>query len=325
MDNIKEAYNSPGFGSRDNSYRSIITAKEMLENDITEIPMLWGHFLPKMGLAIISGNSDTGKSTLMRQLSSAIVTGQEQYLGLPLRTVNNNVIYVCTEDDVTSISSRLKKEFDGISSTDPFDNLRYIFEEDDVYENLEVELKRKPADCVIIDALGDIFQGDMNNMTSVRNFFKPYKSLASRNRCLIILVAHNRKSANENAGKADVLGSQAFEAKPRAVLMLSQLSGSPLKELRISKGNFVSEELKKIKLSLQINAEGMFEVAVPSFGFSANRSQEEKYFDRIIELKGEKLSSRDIASILTTEGKKIGKSKVAEILKERIRKDDKVV
>jgi archaellum biogenesis ATPase FlaH len=315
LDNIKDVYNSTGLGSQDNPYRNMITAKEMLENDITEIPMLWGHFLPKQGLAVISGNSDTGKSTLMRQLSAAIVSEQDQFLGYDLNTDRKSVVYVCTEDDVTSVSTRLKKEFDGTTSTDPYANLRYIFDEDDILTQLEKTIAEKPADCIILDALGDIFQGDMNNMTSVRSFFKPFKALAERNNCLIILVAHNRKSASANAGKADVLGSQAFEAKPRAVLMLCPVSGSPIKELSISKGNFVPEELKKTRLQIQINSDGVFEVVSRLQGFTQKNPDEEKMLDRIVALRKQDFSSRKIAEVVNAEGMKIKKSKIAELLK----------
>jgi archaellum biogenesis ATPase FlaH len=315
LDNFKETQNASGFGSRDNTYRNLITAKEMLENDITEIPMLWGHFLPKQGLAVISGNSDTGKSTLMRQLSAAIVSEQNQFLGYDLNTERKSVVYVCTEDDVTSVSTRLKKEFDGKTSTVPYANLRYIFDEDDILTQLEKTLSEKPADCIIIDALGDIFQGDPNNMTSVRSFFKPYKALSDINNCLIILVAHNRKSATANAGKADVLGSQAFEAKPRAVLMLCPVSGSPIKELSISKGNFVPEELKKTRLQIQINSDGIFEVVNRIEGITQQNPEEERKLDRIVTLRKEGLSSRKIEERVNAEGMKIKKSKIAELLK----------
>ena len=81
------------FKSRERIYNNIITAKEMLENNITEIPMLLGHLLPKHGIAMLAGESDTGKSTLIRHLSLAIVTGQDTFLGYSLNI--DNKCYLC--------------------------------------------------------------------------------------------------------------------------------------------------------------------------------------------------------------------------------------
>jgi len=85
------------------------TAKVMLENDITEIPMLWGHFFQKYGLALIAGTSDVGKSSLMRQFATAIVTEKESFLGFELKPDHKRVIYVSSEDDEDSLSVRFKR------------------------------------------------------------------------------------------------------------------------------------------------------------------------------------------------------------------------
>lgn len=308
---------SPGFGQRERINKNIITAKEMIENDITEIPFLWGHFLPKYGLAMLAGESDSGKSTLIRQLSLAIVTEQDTFLGFDLNSDTRSIIYVCTEDDVTSISARLKMEFDSTSSTEPYSNLRYLFDEEDICSQLEEELEERPADCVIIDALGDIIQGDGNNMISVRNFYKPYKRLAKRHNCLILFVHHTRKSSGNHPGKTDVSGSQAFEAKPRALLMLGPGSGSKSnKELSIEKGNLVPEELKKTKLSLRINENGVFELLdATRSSDSLPRSKTDENVRKVFKLKENGLSYRKIEDVFEKEGVKMSKTKIGKILK----------
>jgi RecA-family ATPase len=293
----------------------------MLENNITEIPMLWNPLLPKQGLALLSGESDTGKSTLMRQLSSAIVSGQDTFLGLELSAAFNSTIYVCTEDDVTSISARLKMEFDSENSTDPFLNFIYIFSEENIVKQLDDELELRPADCVIIDALGDIFEGDGNSMTSVRQFYKPYDKLSKRYGCLILFVHHNRKSSGKNPVKSDVSGSQAFEAKPRAVLMLRNGTGSTSnKELSIVKGNFIPAELKNADLSLRINENGVFEILEgesPSYGYLKSKTNmNTNYLQRIQELNKEGHVLRKIEEILKEEGINIGRTKIGKIIKE---------
>jgi len=316
-----------GFGQSLRYINNLVTAKEMIENDITEIPMLWGHLLPKYGLAMLAGDSDSGKSTLVRQLSLSIVYGQDSFLGLTLNADKRSVIYVCTEDDVTSISARLKKEFDSTSSTEPCANLRYLFDEGDIHDQLEEKLEERPADCVIIDALGDVITGDGNSMTSVRNFYKPYKGLANRHNCLILFVHHTRKSAGRNLSKSDVSGSQAFEAKPRALLMLGQgLGGRTNKELRIEKGNLVPEELKNAKLSLRMNENGVFELlksSIQSNGIPI-KSRADEIAERVFKLKEDGLSYRKIEDKFEKEGLKVGRTKIGKILKENKNDFDEV-
>lgn len=309
------------FGHKENINKNIVTAKEMLENNITEIPMLWNPFLPKQGLALLSGESDTGKSTLMRQFSSAIVSGQDTFLGLELKAKLNSSIYVCTEDDVTSISARLKMEFDSENSTDPFLNLRYLFSEEDIVMQLDDELAQRPADCVIIDPLGDIFDGDGNNMTSVRQFYKPYDKLSKRYGCLILFVHHNRKSSGKNPVKTDVSGSQAFEAKPRAVLMLRNGTGSTSnKELSIVKGNFIPAELKNTNLSLRINDNGVFELIdgtnLSYVNLESKTNVISDHVKSIIDLSEKGYSLRKIEEKLKEENVNIGRTKIGRILKE---------
>ena len=87
----------------------VVTGKDLFENDITEVPMLWGHLLQKYGIAVLSGSSDTGKSTLLRQLAIAIVTKKDTFLDFPLNAEHYRVIYISTEDDIYSLSPRINQ------------------------------------------------------------------------------------------------------------------------------------------------------------------------------------------------------------------------
>jgi RecA-family ATPase len=85
----------------------IVSGKTLLQNEIEEVPMLLGYLLPKSGIAVLSGSSDTGKSSLMRQFAIGIVTGRDKFLGFDLYTEHRRVCYVCSEDDEFSLSPRI--------------------------------------------------------------------------------------------------------------------------------------------------------------------------------------------------------------------------
>lgn len=230
----------------------ITTAQELIDNEITEIPWLWEKFIPLRGLTIISGSSDIGKSTLIRQCSLALISGETDYLGHKLLPKFKSVIYVSTEDDKLSLSPRLKEEKNYFSSTGDFSNLRFIFDNEDIITKIREAYDIQPADCLILDAFGDIFEGDPNSASSTRSFMNSYKSLADEYGCALVFLHHLRKSANSGTpDKNDLLGSMAIEAKARSVLMLSQVdSRTDRPTLKVVKGNYITPEEKKIIYSL---------------------------------------------------------------------------
>lgn len=239
----------------------IVSARYLLENDIIEIPMLWGHLLQKCGIAVLSGSSDTGKSTLLRQLAIAIITKQEKFLGLPLRPQHHRIIYISTEDDEESLSPRIKREHKKDSAVVDYDNLTFIIDGEDPFEIAKNEFKKKPADCIIIDTWGDYAEGDLNSANNVRTPLKALRSFALTNKCLFIISHHNRKSASDNdISKKNLLGSQSLEAKARVVLMLTIDNDDPtLRKLSVAKGNYIPYDLKQRSIVIRTNEDFLFE------------------------------------------------------------------
>src|SRR5688572_9617791 len=61
-----------------------ITGEHLLLADVQKIPCLVEPFLQQVGLACLAGSSDTGKSSLLRQLAISVVTGEKEFLGFPI-------------------------------------------------------------------------------------------------------------------------------------------------------------------------------------------------------------------------------------------------
>ncbi|HET6557897.1 MAG TPA: AAA family ATPase, partial [Prolixibacteraceae bacterium] len=76
-----------------------INGRELLEKGLSEMPALIEPILPKVGLAAVTGSSDTGKSSFLRHLALAIVLGDEEFLGFRINSTHQSVVYVATEDD----------------------------------------------------------------------------------------------------------------------------------------------------------------------------------------------------------------------------------
>lgn len=292
----------------------ITTAQELIDNNITEIPWLWDKLIPMRGLTFVSGSSDTGKSTFLRQLSMAIIAGEEDYLGQRLNIQHGSVIYLSTEDDILSLSPRVKKEKDHFRSGANYNNLRFIFDSEHIIDRLHEEFIRQPADCIILDAFGDLFDGDINSSSATRSFMNDFKTFTDEHGCAIVFLHHNRKAAaSENPDKSDLLGSMAIEAKGRSVLMLSQ-PGSNIESrlLRIVKGNYLTPEEKKVVYELNF-ANGIFELA-DTRGPYVSSSSDDSLRNLVFQLRSDGLTIRDIPEALRGHGYDISKSTVSRIL-----------
>ena len=293
----------------------ITTAQDLIDNNITEIPWLWDRLIPKGALTFVSGSSDIGKTTFLRQFSMAVVAGEEEHLGKPIMAIHHSVIYVSTEDDILSLSPRIKKEKDYFRSGANYSNLRYMFDSEDIIPKLRAELERQPADCVILDAFGDFFEGDINSSTAIRSFLNSYKTLSDDAGCSVVFLHHNRKAAaNGNPDKNDLLGSMAIEAKGRSVLMLSQSdSRSDNRILKVVKGNYLTPEEKRVVYELSFT-DGIFDI-VSTPGHFVSTSSDDRIRDLVFKYKEDGLSLRDISRTLNEQGYRTSKSTVGRILK----------
>jgi len=232
--------------------RPWITARELLENPVTELPFLVEGLFPQVGIAACVGDSDVGKSALLRQLGLSIVTGKSDFVGFKLNTKYKKALYVSTEDGKDAINFLLGKQNSRMQAElADLEGLNFAFIEDfdprKAPQEIEGRIKSAGAvDLIAIDGYGDLFNGDPNNFQQVRKFLQPYREIANRHECLIIFLHHVKKSARlDEPGKHNVNGSQAFEAAMRTLIELRDDTKDPLtKHLCITKGNYIPKAAK---------------------------------------------------------------------------------
>jgi hypothetical protein len=300
----------------------VITGKTLFESPVPDNPMLWGHLLPKVGIALIVGSSDGGKSSLMRQFVDAIVFKEPEFLGQKLDARFNSAIYVSSEDTDEDIKRIMKREHLAGRDSDPYDNISYIFDITGIEDKIRELLNIRPVDCVILDSLNDFLKGDVNSAFYSRILLENIRSLVMQYKCLFVIIAHYRKNAPEtNPTKNDVLGSQSFEAKARVVISLERDKGNPNDRiLRITKGNYVSEDLKNKILKIFPNDDFVFKSAgeflvsikLPN---TSPRKIDDEIGGKIFMLHEQGCSIREIETILKSMGHNISKSSIYEFLK----------
>lgn len=306
-------------------YKSEMTAKELLELKVGEIPMLVDGLIQKTGLVGLIGSSDVAKSTLLRQLSLTIAQGDKEFLGFKLNTKSKKVIYVSTEDVMQDIAYLIRRQLGDPKEVDEcYENLTFITDTTDLYKKLDGLLVKQKPDCVIIDCFTDIFTGDMNMASSLRPFLNVFKELSQKHQTLFILLNHVGKGKeNLSPSKNNSLGSQSFEAKLRMVAELRRDSNNnSIRHLCIVKGNYLADEDKSQSYILKFDDEKLWFTNTgerKSFAELISKSTlQEKWLERCVELKNEdtKRTIDEIHKILNEEGFEGSRSTVGLWLKE---------
>lgn len=310
--------------------KSIFTGEELLNMNISELPYLLEGIIPQVGVVALAGSSDTGKSSLLRQLAAAIVRGDSDFLGFKLNTRFKNAIYVSTEDDYMAMAYLLNKQNRKDVKPETYKGLRYIFDTEDVLTDLTLALMEQPADCIFIDTFTDLYDGEMNATNKIRNYINKFRDVAMKYNCTVIFLHHTgKKTEYQTPSKDNLLGSQGFEGKMRLVIELRQDYNNPaLRHLCLVKGNYIKSEDKKDSYILSFDSNMTFTntgrrapfntLAKPDLLKSAKLKKKgtPELVERVKQLKADGKSIRQIEKQLKEEGHKVGKTSISNWLKE---------
>jgi RecA-family ATPase len=303
------------------------SALELYNQNTEVIPKLLEPFFQKVGLASLVGTSDSGKSTFLRQLSLSIALNIEFFLGFPLNSTTNKVIYVSTEDDPSAISFSIRKQVDFLLKADKdidielLNNLEFIFETENLLKKLTNRLKKGPVDLIVIDAFTDVFTKELNANTQVRQFLNGYDKLAKKHNCLILFLHHiGKNTLRATPSKDSIIGSQAFEAKMRVVVELRPNQHKQnLKDLWVLKANFLDSSHKTKSYTLEVNDSMVFSSTGERSGKGQSfKSNNPQMMDKILELHAQGLSLRKIEDALKDTEFKTSKSAIGEMIKHNL-------
>jgi RecA-family ATPase len=283
---------------------NIVSAKELLEMNIDKIPFLVDGLLPKGQIGCLVGQSDLGKSTLLRGLGLQVAANEEYIFNCRVNATNLRCLMASTEDDkmaaaffVTKNNNRFKYSPEITSRMD------FVFDFDsNFFPILKNRLAQVSYDLIILDNLADLFSlaryTSLNDAMQVRAFLQPYAALAGSHGCTIIFIHHLKKGREkEEPTKNNLNGSQAIEAKSRFILELRKDLNDPAKKhLCITKGNSFSNAQKQLSIELVQDENLVFEptgnrVLLDQLVFEPRNEA----YEKVKELKGKGFTHRDIA------------------------------
>lgn len=232
------------------------TGEQLRQNASEAIPFLVDAMLQSSGLACLAGSSDTGKSALLRQLCTAIATGQKEWLGFGLNARHRSALYVSTEDGEEATRTMLLKQTSHHAPGE-LRTLRFLFEWEDIVPSIDYSLTVQPADIVIVDCFSDVYGGDLKDTQKIRAFLQLFQAIAERHKCLVMFLHHTgKRTENLTPSKNNLLSGQGFEAKMRLVVELRKDHvRKDLRHLCIVKGNYLPDEAKNESHILTFDAD----------------------------------------------------------------------
>lgn len=213
------------------------------------IRWLWPGWLAQGKLHILAGAGGTGKTTLLLGLIATITTAGRWPDGEVCREAGNALIWSSEDDPSDTLVPRLiaagadmgrvyiiQGRTNAGGETDPFDPGNDIgLLRDTVREIGGISL-------LMLDPVVSAVKGDMHKANDVRRGLQGVVDFAEQNLCAVVGISHFAKGGAGSSPADRVIGSQAFSALARTVLVAAKQDDSDARVLARAKSNIGTDE-----------------------------------------------------------------------------------
>jgi putative DNA primase/helicase len=229
-------------------------AELRLAADIPPTPTrwLWEKWIPVGRLLILAGAGGSGKTTLAVSLAATISNGSQWPDGSGCAPIGNVLIWSGEDGIADTVIPRLiaaganLNRISIIEGRKAPDGKTRAFNPATDFDLLNAEAERiGNVALVILDPLVSLVRGDMHRANDVRQALQSVVEFAERHNSAVIGITHLSKGARQGSIVDRVIGSQAFSALARTVLVAMK---SPESETRA---------LIKVKSNLSENRGGI--------------------------------------------------------------------
>lgn len=210
---------------------------------------LWPQWLPRGMLTILAGAGGDGKTTLTLGLIATMTSGGRWPDGTHCGEKQNAVIFSSEDSAEHTIIPRLiaagadlnrvfimQGRINDLDELEPFDPSRDC-------DLLARELERiGGAGLIMIDPIVTAVSGDMHRANDVRRSLQPLVNLAEQHGSAVVGISHFAKGSQASSPADRVLGSQAFTALARMVLVSAKREGEEDRVLARAKSNISADD-----------------------------------------------------------------------------------
>ena len=204
--------------------------------------------MPAGKLTILAGAAGTGKTTLALGLAATLTSGGKWPDEKLCHQRGNSLIWSSEDNPDDTLVPRLIASgadmtrchfIEGISQNGvsvPFDPSKDIAELNKAVERIG------GVALLIIDPIVSAVSGDMHRANDVRRSLQAVVDFAGQHGCAVIGITHFAKGGAGNAPQDRVIGSQAFGALARMVLVAAKQENGSRRVLARAKSNIAPDD-----------------------------------------------------------------------------------
>lgn len=231
-------------GKQSNSSKRSITLVQCSTIEAKPISWLWNGFIPQGKLTLLAGAGGTGKSTLAFNFAATVSNAEVWPDGSRCDVAANVLVWSSEDDAADTITPRLMAVGANLSRCGiisgaidengmrcPFDAAR------DMNQLREATQLIGGVSLLIIDPIVTAVTGDMNKANDVRRSLQAIVDFATETNCAVIGITHFVKGTAGKNSAERVIGSQAFAALARMVLVAAKEEDSDRRVFTRAKSN----------------------------------------------------------------------------------------
>ncbi|WP_343661093.1 AAA family ATPase [Ralstonia sp.] len=213
------------------------------------ITWLWPDWLPAGKISILAGSPGTGKTTLALAMAAIVTTGNMWPDGSRMKKPGHVLIWSSEDDPADTLVPRLmaaganlhrihfaQAVADESGELQPFDPAR------DMHLLSERLAEMGGADLLIVDPIVSAVSGDAHRVNDVRRNLQALVDVAAAHRCAVLGISHFAKGTKGTSPAERVIGSQAFVALARMVLVAGKDEAAERRILARAKSNISPDD-----------------------------------------------------------------------------------
>ncbi|MDN7875453.1 AAA family ATPase [Burkholderia aenigmatica] len=245
----REAFFARAPGSNDTQARPAVTITRASNVVPEAIRWLWPDWLPEGKLTLLAGSPGTGKTTLAVALTATVTRGGTWPDGSACNRPGDVLIWSGEDNPADTIVPRLMAagaDLDRVhiitGRTDENGELLPFDPAADMPLLAERLSDMSDAQLLILDPIVSAVSGDAHRVNDVRRNLQSLVDMASAHRCCVLGISHFAKGTKGSSPAERVIGSQAFVALARMVLVAGKDEAAERRILARAKSNIAPDD-----------------------------------------------------------------------------------
>lgn len=221
-------------------------------SSITPVPIrwLWPGWVARGKLTVLAGAGGSGKTTLAVGLIGTLTSGGRWPDGELCNEKGNALIWSSEDDPADTLVPRLMAAGADLSRVhiiqgrvNAATNEREPFDPATDFDLLKEAVEEiGGASLLLLDPVVNVVKGDMHRANDVRRALQAVIDFAEAHWCAVLGITHFSKGSGASSPADRVIGSQAFGALARAVLVAAKQEDTETRVLARAKSNISDDQ-----------------------------------------------------------------------------------